>query len=283
MKLEDFFTGTGDPFLYYPGFCRRFKISVNACVFLCLIGWKTLKGSDGWSSLNLKDVADLTGLTVKEIRTARTALVEAGLLEEHYIRLDHILRFRFTGADIPENRSEGRWPNADWADANGGHPTNGQMANCPNGVSSNGEEIQKEKIKEDKSRHLPSELDTDEFRSAWQDWIAYRKELRKPLTPSTIKSQLSDLTRFGSARAILSIRQSINKGWQGLFEPKQYENSRNNSKQGVDRNQGIANQDDYQQQYAAKLERDRQRRAKDALATKVVADGNLESPDPGHG
>lgn len=57
---------------------------------------------------------------------------------------------------------------------------------------------------------------TKEFSDAWKDWLKYRRELKKPLTPSTIKSQLKGLESLTESDAIAAIRLSIMKGWQGL-------------------------------------------------------------------
>lgn len=61
---------------------------------------------------------------------------------------------------------------------------------------------------------------SDSFAEAWADWMQFRAELKKKLTPSTAKAQLKKLSDMGERDAIASIRQSISNGWQGLFEPK---------------------------------------------------------------
>lgn len=58
-----------------------------------------------------------------------------------------------------------------------------------------------------------------EFAEAWERWLRYRRELHKPLAPSTVRAQLADLAAFSCADAIASIDQSIRKGWSGLFKP----------------------------------------------------------------
>ena len=67
---------------------------------------------------------------------------------------------------------------------------------------------------------LPDRLKTEAFTQAWREWVAYRKEVRKPLTESTAKRQLKKLDAAGERTAIAMIEQSIEHGWQGLFEPK---------------------------------------------------------------
>jgi hypothetical protein len=65
---------------------------------------------------------------------------------------------------------------------------------------------------------IPDSLNTNEFIGAWNEWIEYRKQIKKKLTPITQKKQLQKLSLVGSIKAIEQIDQSISKGWQGLFE-----------------------------------------------------------------
>lgn len=67
---------------------------------------------------------------------------------------------------------------------------------------------------------VPEALDTPAFRKAWEDWKKYRKQARKPLTPISMERQFSMLSRLGAAAAVASIERSIERGWQGLFEPE---------------------------------------------------------------
>jgi hypothetical protein len=76
---------------------------------------------------------------------------------------------------------------------------------------------------------LPLSLQTENFRKAWQDWTQYRRELKKPLTPSTIRAQLKKLEQAGEPAAIESIHSSISNGWQGLF-PEVTKNGNTNRK-----------------------------------------------------
>lgn len=54
----------------------------------------------------------------------------------------------------------------------------------------------------------------------WADWVKYRKERNKPLTPTTIKRHLAFLDQFDDATKVAIIEQSIERGWSGLFEVK---------------------------------------------------------------
>lgn len=67
------------------------------------------------------------------------------------------------------------------------------------------------------SAELPHK--SPEFAKAWAEWVQYRKEARKALTPSTIAKQLNDLGKLPEQAAIEMISNSILKGWQGLYPP----------------------------------------------------------------
>jgi cobalamin-dependent methionine synthase I len=72
---------------------------------------------------------------------------------------------------------------------------------------------------------IPETLDTQDFRSAWLDWIAYRRSENKSLTIIAAKSQLQDLARYGPVVAIDAIRHSIRNQYQGLFPEKAAQNA----------------------------------------------------------
>jgi hypothetical protein len=80
---------------------------------------------------------------------------------------------------------------------------------------------------------IPPEFDTAAFRKAWQNWILYRSDKRKPVSIRAAKQQLQTFARWVKTGSpvgdlIASIEQSIANDWQGLFEPK-------GSRQVVDR------------------------------------------------
>lgn len=62
---------------------------------------------------------------------------------------------------------------------------------------------------------FPSEA----FKSAWNDWQLHREEIKKKLTPTSIRQQLRNFAEWGEVRSIDAIRYTIGNGWQGLREP----------------------------------------------------------------
>lgn len=57
-------------------------------------------------------------------------------------------------------------------------------------------------------------------KEVWDQWIKYRKEVKKPLKPSTIALQIKNLSKYQEIHKEV-ILKSIEKGWQGLF-PESY-------------------------------------------------------------
>jgi len=73
---------------------------------------------------------------------------------------------------------------------------------------------------------FPDSLNIPEFKSAWENWQQHRKEIKKPLTPQSIKMQMKEFTAWGPERAIKAIEFTIKKGWQGIKENENEQPSR---------------------------------------------------------
>ncbi len=97
------------------------------------------------------------------------------------------------------------------------------------------------KLKKKETPNLPENLDNPVFRKAWEDWKKHRTEIRKKLTPSTIKRQLKMLAEYPESAADI-IGNSIRNGWQGLFPEKKGGNNSGNST-GTTRKRDFANQE----------------------------------------
>jgi hypothetical protein len=82
-------------------------------------------------------------------------------------------------------------------------------------VHSKSNAIREEKIREeDKIPFVGEEL------KSWNEWIQFRKELGKSITPSTAKKQIQFLGGRAGPEIIAIINQSITNGWTGLFNLK---------------------------------------------------------------
>lgn len=238
MKLSELFKSIGSPFSYYPEFVHRFDISVNSCVLLCFIGWKTFEDEIGnWRHFSTDEITKATGLTGKEQATARKHLSDKGLLEDRYHRLEHKLLFRLAGTDV-----DSQWPKV-----GNGHSTNQQMGNLQKGESldstnqqmailQKGESIKGQVTKQVTTNELPFVESTKvkreipippvlfnaKFVEAWAQWLECRRERKKPVSSAAAKLQLDKMARWGVDKAIDAIKQSIENDWTGIFEPKTY-------------------------------------------------------------
>jgi len=98
----------------------------------------------------------------------------------------------------------------------------GHMTAERNRIESESEsESEKNNAHVDKDSFLiPEVLKTPEFLKAWNDWVIYRKQKRKKLTPKTIEGQMKFL-EDNKNNAVQIIRESIRNDWQGLFPLKQ--------------------------------------------------------------
>jgi len=236
MRLNEYFECIGEPYSYFPGLVKAFGISVNASVFLSFIGWKTLPHDiDGWKAVTTVEIEARTGLSTKEQATARRLLVEKGLIEEHYARLQHTLKFRLTSKEM------GSSPNAEREDAPIEHTPKGKMAIHPNGVSSKEEVITNKKTARKPlllfNYEIPKTLNNREFLTTWIDWIKDKSERKQQVTARGAKLQLESLEALGSERAIKAIRHSIQMGYHGIFEPSGKKSQRQQDEEDINATQ----------------------------------------------
>ena len=67
---------------------------------------------------------------------------------------------------------------------------------------------------------IPDSLNTEEFIKAWSEWIAFRKEIKKKMTPTIQEKQLKKLSEYSPGVAAAMLEQSMVNGWTGLFPIK---------------------------------------------------------------
>lgn len=68
---------------------------------------------------------------------------------------------------------------------------------------------------------IPEALDTPEFRAAWADWQAYRREAKlRTWKPRTVASNLAAWAAWGPDAASEAIRHAIRSGWMSVQEPR---------------------------------------------------------------
>ena len=82
---------------------------------------------------------------------------------------------------------------------------------------------------------FPEGLDSEAFREAWSDWLAYRRERRLSVKPMTLNRQLQKLADIGPEQAAACIDASITNGWQGLFPERQQQRTAGGGSERVHR------------------------------------------------
>lgn len=80
---------------------------------------------------------------------------------------------------------------------------------------------------------IPKELQCEEFVSAWNEWLLYRRDRRLTVNAKTLQRQLDNtLLPLGADKAASCIDQSITQGWQGLFPEKSAAKAGKGSRKG---------------------------------------------------
>jgi len=82
---------------------------------------------------------------------------------------------------------------------------------------------QKEKTKKSQQAApvvFPFELDTQEFKQAWEEYMTYRRQSKfKTLKSASIHAKFQEMAEWGHDQAVEALKASISNGWQGIFQP----------------------------------------------------------------
>lgn len=79
---------------------------------------------------------------------------------------------------------------------------------------------------------IPLLLNDPLFKAVWSEWVADRRERRKPLTSRAAKEQLNELVMWGVKDSIEGIKSAIRAGYLQPYRPKhENENNRNGHQQ----------------------------------------------------
>lgn len=70
------------------------------------------------------------------------------------------------------------------------------------------------------AKERPPELHASLPLDAWEEWLTRRRQKRWPCDNVTLTKQLNVLSRFDPETQRRIIDDSLNAGWQGIFEPK---------------------------------------------------------------
>ena len=102
MALTKTMIDLGKPVTYFPNL-RRITSSTAATLFLSqLIYWCDKTKDNGWIWKNSMQIAEETGLTYNEQRSARKRLVELGLIQEREQKTKHRIDFKVNQEKLDE-------------------------------------------------------------------------------------------------------------------------------------------------------------------------------------
>lgn len=87
-------------------------------------------------------------------------------------------------------------------------------------------DMDKEKDKDNSGKERarapePDLIAPDAYADAWNEWLAHRRDIRKPMTIRAQRAQLNKFIGWTPERVIAAINNSIAGDYQGIFEPKQ--------------------------------------------------------------
>jgi len=100
------------------------------------------------------------------------------------------------------------------------------------------------KVYNKKDVYFPDHLTNDLFKSKWEEWALFRKEIGKSLKDMSIRKQIKLLGSYNCEDAIKIIDTSILSSWQGLFPLKTvYKKSEDNRSDAIKEliNEGVIN------------------------------------------
>lgn len=80
---------------------------------------------------------------------------------------------------------------------------------------------------------IPSELAGDDFKEAWERWLAYRRKRRLSCLPECLEGQLKKLAALGPSGAVEELGNAITNTWQSVcYKPGGNSNARRSSPTG---------------------------------------------------
>ena len=180
---------------------------------------------------NVEDMAWRLRDRIEDLETDLSDLATAGIVQ---MKDDNWYVTKFEARQAPVNPTE-RWHR--WKD----RQRKDDYYQTDDNESANEVQTKRltDKIRLDKKRidkikvdneTIPDSLQVDSFLLVWEEWIQYRKEIKKTLKPTTIKRQLARLNKYRPEVAAEMLAQSIENQWTGIFELK---DSRSVSKRDV--------------------------------------------------
>lgn len=158
-----------------------------------------------WFSVSNHILENSTGLSRSGILKARNSLKQAGLID---FKAKGTTATKYTIIPIAKSVQESKQVSKQESSQ----------------VRSTINKEKETKRNEDKKKNIKKEKETTPFGQALEDFVAYRKAIKKPLTDRAIKlivNKLEKLEPHSVENRIKILEQSMVNGWVGVFELKE--------------------------------------------------------------
>lgn len=222
MTVEPLFQ---TPVFYHPGLARVLG-DITAAVFLTSAGRLQVEvGEQSWWTKTADEWAGELGISSRVVERIRQRLEEDGFLVRRRVRWGNQWQVQLKplaealvscAQDSPVAKVIAFDPALDHVPEPAPPPPI-----LPKEIA---DSLPAKKRYRPEEEELPVSLRTEEFSRVWKDWCKDRRAQGKPLTPLSVQRQFKTLEdvvrRRGIAVAIRSVEQSIERGYQGIFEPK---------------------------------------------------------------
>lgn len=219
-----------DPaFLFYPddwaGGTRTFT-KAQRCDYLDL-----LCVQHAHDFITREDIIDICGSYDEKIARKFSFECEPGHYQNERLRDEKIKRAKYS-----ESRRHNRFGSKEESKENQHMSDTCQSydVHMGNGNGNTNENVIKEE-KKTREKKIADEITlpfaTEQFKNAWQLWKQHRTEIKKPYRPTSEIAALKQLFRDvdgNESTAISWIENAIARTWQGIYEPKNYNNGKIN-------------------------------------------------------
>lgn len=195
------------PVLYHPALARELKGDIAAAVFLsCAAAEQLSRGQGEWVVYTTTEWEEHCGIGRRGQERIREALAKEGVIEESNALQGFPVPLRVNLRKVAlmlfPQCSE-KQPADDPVPRNAGDRKPARFDGT--------------------QAVLPPSLAGPDMRLAWETWCRDRKRRHKPVTEEAARRQINTLVEIAGRRglrvAIQAIEQSIERGYQGIFEP----------------------------------------------------------------
>jgi len=200
---------------------KKFELSlaVQLCYYIdrSLYFYQKYPRNRGWFFCTHKEVVEVLGIKEYSVRKNKNTLKEMGILQiktrgmpaKEWMKINTDVLLEFVGQDLLSTKGQDPLPTV-------GHIYKKTL----NNKTSNNSNIDPQKMLE----HFPTSYQQDDF-------ILHRKQIKKPLTPITLKRLCRKLRKYDLPTCTEALSLSVENGWTGVF-PESIKKSGSNNESG---------------------------------------------------